>query len=384
MDFSSALMEIRTANLYRSLKTLETAPGRTAVLDGKEVLLFSSNSYLGLAKAPDIISKAKEAMDAYGTGSGGSRLTTGNMPLHMELEKTLASFKGTQACLVFTSGYTANLGALTALADAESVIFSDVLNHASIIDGCRLAKAKTVVYAHNDPDDLLAKIRETRPKKGIIVTDSVFSMDGDLAKLPELARIKKEYGLLLMVDDAHATGVLGASGRGSLEHFGLQNQSVDILMGTLSKAIPSEGGFICGSEELCDYLKNSARSFIYTTALSPGTVAAATAAVEHICKHPELVRRLQDNVRYFSKCLNELGIRASDRTPIFPVIIGEEDKALCNSGKLLERGVFVPCIRYPTVAKGTARLRFTLMATHTREDMDYAVSCLKSICAKIC
>ena len=377
MDVVSALAAMKSANLHRQRKTAATAPERTVVIDGKEMLLFSSNSYLGLSTLPAIVHAAKEAMDIYGTGAGGSRLTTGNMEPHMRLEKQLAAFKGAQASLVFSSGYMANIGALTALSDSESVIFSDALNHASIVDGCRLSKARVVIYAHNDPDDLVAKICEARPKKGIIVTDGVFSMDGDIAKLPELVRIKAEHKLLLMVDDAHATGVMGASGRGSPEHFGLENKAVDIVMGTLSKAIPGEGGFICGSEELCDYLRNSARSFIYTTALSPAIAAATTAAVEYIQKHPERVQRLQENMRYFSNCLEGLGIHATSSTPIFPVIIGEEGKALRISGKLQELGVFVPCIRYPSVAKGEARLRFTVMASHTRDDMEYAASCLK-------
>ena len=380
MDFAAALARIKADNLYRSLKTLSSAPSRTALLDGREVLLFSSNSYLGLADHPDIRRAAHEAIDCYGTGSGGSRLTTGNMPPHRALEKELAAFKGTEACLLFNSGYTANLGALAALAPAGSVIFSDALNHASIIDGCRLARAQTIVYAHNDMDDLAAKIRAARPKHGLIVTDSVFSMDGDVARLPELVGIKRQYGLLLMLDEAHATGVLGATGRGAVEHFGLEHDApapVDVIMGTLSKAIPGEGGFICGSHDLCDWLRNSARSFIYTTALAPGTAAASGAALRHMAAHPERVRQLQDNARYFAQGLRELGLEADDATPIFPVHLGAEDAALHASAHLLERGIFVPCIRYPTVARGAARLRFTLMATHTRDDMAYALSCLK-------
>lgn len=383
MDFAAALAEIKNANLYRSFRTLSTAQGREAVVDGRRVLLFSSNSYLGLADEPEIARKCKEAVERYGVGSGGSRLTTGNMTPHMELERHLAAFKGTESGLAFSSGYMANLGAIPALSDKDGVIFSDALNHASIIDGCRLSRAKTVVYAHNDMDDLVSKIRDARPKKGMIVTDGVFSMDGDMARLPELVRIKERHGLLLMVDDAHATGVLGRSGRGSLEHFGLDSRAVDVLMGTLSKAIPSEGGFICGSEELCDYLKNAARSFMYTTAPSPAAVAAAAAGVEYVRNHPQRVRRLQDNASYFSARLCEMGMPSSGETPIFPVVVGEEEAAGWASEELFKLGVFVPCIRYPTVAKGKARLRFTLMATHTRDDMDYAISCLKRALGRI-
>ncbi len=379
MDFAAALAGIKNANLYRSLRTLSAAQGRETIIDGRKVLLFSSNSYLGLSEEPDIVRRAVRAIEQYGTGSGGSRLVTGNMPPHMELEALLAAFKGTETSLAFTSGYTANLGAITALAGKDSVIFSDALNHASIIDGCRLSGAKTVIYEHNDPADLVARIRAVRPQKGLIVTDGVFSMDGDIARLPELVRIKKEYGLLLMVDDAHATGVLGRTGRGSAEHFGLDGRDIDALMGTLSKAIPSEGGFICGTGDLCDYLKNTARSFIYTTAPSPGTAAAAAAGVEYVRDHPERVRRLRENVRYFSDRLAGLGVASRGDIPILPVIIGDEDAARRASEALFALGVFVPCIRYPTVAKGRARLRFTLMATHTTRDMDYAADCLKTV-----
>ena len=385
MDFAAALDALKTVNLHRKPHTLSTAQGRVATIDGKEALLFSSNCYLGLAEEPGIVSRAREALSMYGTGSGGSRLVTGNTRLHLDLEKLLATFKGTESSLLFTSGYTANLGALSALADADSHIFSDELNHASIIDGCRLSRGKTVIYRHNDPEDLVIKIRAAQPRKGIIVTDGVFSMDGDIAPLPELVKIKEEYGLLLMVDDAHATGTLGASGRGSLEHFGLEAATVDVLMGTLSKAIPSEGGFICGSETLCDYLRNTARSFIYTTAPAPASVAAAIAGIEYIRDHPERVARLQNNARYFARRISELAnlpqasLPTAGETPIIPVIIGEEGAAKRASEALLEAGIFVPCIRYPTVARGQARLRFTLMATHSAQDMDYVVERMRTL-----
>lgn len=379
MDFEAALAEIKRCNLYRKLCTISTPPGREAVIDGKKALLFSSNSYLGLADEPFIKQRAIRAVEQYGTGSGGSRLVTGNMTPHMELEKVLAEFTGTEACLLFNSGYTANLGAISALADRDSFIFSDALNHASIIDGCRLSRATTIIYRHNDPDDLAAKIREIQPQKGLIVTDGVFSMNGDLARLPDLVRIKQESGLLLMIDDAHATGVLGRTGRGSLEHFGLSGGSVDVLMGTLSKAIPGEGGFVCGSAGLCDFLKNKSRPFIYTTAMSPGAAATGAAAVRYIDEHPELVRRLQENIRYFSERLALSGISARQDTAIIPVPVGEEGAAMRAGEDLFGLGVFVPCIRYPTVAKGQARLRFTIMAAHTQGDMDYAVDRLEEV-----
>lgn len=380
MDFSAAIHLLKEGHLHRSLRTLSSPQSRQVSIDGRNVLLFSSNSYLGLAEEPAIVESAVRAMEQYGVGAGGSRLMAGNMTCHMELEADLASFMGTESCVVFTSGYTANLGAISAIAGKDSVIFSDALNHASIIDGCRLAKGRTVIFKHNDIDDLVLKIRETRPACGLIVTDSVFSMAGDMARLPDLVQVKNDWGLMLMVDDAHATGVLGVTGRGSVEHFKLIPSDVDILMGTLSKAIPSEGGFIGGTTELCDYLKNTARSFIYTTALSPSTAAAAHAGLLYVRDHPERVRQLQNNARYMAARLSSLGLHTTDgQTPIIPVIIGEEDKAATLSQRLLEYGIFVPAIRYPSVAKGQAQLRFTVMATHTQQDINFAVDTLKSI-----
>lgn len=378
MDFfDAALDSMKKANLHRTLRVVDGAQGREVDVDGRRVLLFSSNSYLGLAEEPSIVARAAEALAAYGTGAGGSRLVTGNTPLHAELERGLAAFKGTEGCVLFTSGYTANVGAVSALAGAGSHIFSDELNHASIVDGCRLARAKVVVYRHNDPGDLLAKIRAEKPAGGLVVTDSVFSMDGDVAALPELVKIKRECGLLLMIDEAHATGVLGETGRGSVEHFGIADGDVDAVMGTLSKAVPAEGGFVCGSGALCDYLRNTARSFIFTTAGAPAAVGAALGGVEYICAHPERVARLRGNCAYFAGKLADLGVAADAATPIFPVIIGGEDEAARVSAALFDAGVFVPCIRYPTVAKGKARLRFTLMAAHTEADMDFVAGALR-------
>jgi 8-amino-7-oxononanoate synthase len=377
MDFAAALAEMERANLRRTLRVVDGAQTPRVRVDGRDMLLFSSNSYLGLAEEPSIRRRAASALEHYGTGSGGSRLVTGNTALHTELEHALARFKGTEDCVLFTSGYTANLGILSALAGAGSHIFSDELNHASIVDGCRLARgAKVIVYRHNDTADLRAKIRAENPAGGIIVTDSVFSMDGDIADLPELVRIKKEHGLLLMVDEAHATGVLGATGRGSAEHFGIPSGDVDVVMGTLSKAVPSEGGFACGSAALCEYLRNRARSFIFTTAGAPAVVGASLGGVEYIAAHPECVARLRENCAFFAERLGALGVPADARTPIFPVVIGSEEAAKRVSDACFAAGIFIPCIRYPTVARGAARLRITLMATHTKEDMDRVVDFL--------
>ncbi|MCL2761179.1 MAG: 8-amino-7-oxononanoate synthase [Desulfuromonadales bacterium] len=372
------LGEIKKNNLYRQLRTLSKAQSKNTVIDGKEVLLFSSNSYLGLADNKEIKKKAVDAIRKYGTGSGGSRLTTGNFDLHMELEAKIAAFKRSDAAILFNCGYMANTGIIPALCnDEETVIFSDALNHASIVDGCRLSKAKTVIYAHNDIDDLREKIKEVRPKKGMIVTDGVFSMDGDIAELPKIVQLAKETRLAVMVDDAHATGVIGKTGRGTAEYFGLSHSDIDVMMGTLSKAIPSEGGFVCGSTNLCDYLRNSSRSFIFSTSISPATVASSIAALEYIAGHPERVTRLQNNIAYLNHSLERIGISSKSKTAIIPIIIGDEEKSLAAFYKLFEMGIFVPCIRYPTVKKGEARLRVTLMATHTHSDIDYLTECLK-------
>lgn len=382
-DVAARLETIRAAHLYRRLRTLSTPQDREVVIDGRRVLLFSSNSYLGLGINAHIRRSAVRALEKFGTGAGGSRLVTGNMTPHMQLESALAAFKGSESALAFTSGYTANMGVISALCHKDTVIFSDALNHASIIDGCRLARGRTVVYAHNDMDDLLEKIRQLRPRQGFIITDGVFSMDGDLARLPELAHIARSYGLTLMVDDAHATGVLGATGRGTLEHFGLSHEDVPVVTGTLSKAIPSEGGFVCGSGILCELLRNTARPFIFTTAPSPAAVAAATAGIGHIAAHPGLVRRLQDNVAYFTGSLAEQGMRVPGQSPIIPIMAGEEEKAVRAAEALLALGVFAPCIRYPTVPRGQARLRLTVMASHTRDDLDHAAVSLRKALAGV-
>ena len=374
------LEQIKQHNLYRQLRTLSAAQEKNTVIDGKEILLFSSNNYLGLSNLVPIKETAIAAVQKYGIGSGGSRLTTGNYDLHENLEAALAVFKKRDAAVLFNCGYMANVGTLSALcSDEETVIFSDALNHASIIDGCRLSKAKTVIYAHNDISDLKAKIESVRPKKGLIVTDSVFSMDGDIANLPDIVQLAKENRLAVMTDDAHALGVLGKTGRGIAEHFGMSASDIDVMMGTLSKAVSSEGGFVCGSKNLCDYLKNTARSFIFSTSLSPASVASSAGALEYIDAHPERVEQLRDTITYLNQSLNRLGIESKSETAIIPVIIGSEEKALDVFRRLFEMGIFVPCIRYPTVKRGEARLRITLMATHTRSDIDYLVECLGRI-----
>lgn len=362
------LDRLRQEHLYRTTRAFASPQSRHVVLDGKQFLMLSSNSYLDFCNDPRIKDAAKRAIDTYGTGSGGARLTTGTSLLTEQLENALAKWKGTEQALVFNTGYMANVGTISAICDREWTIFSDELNHASIIDGCRLSRAKIVVYRHNDMEDLERKIQETAPEKGLIVSDGVFSMDGDIVNLPQLIALAQRYGLLSMIDEAHATGVIGKTGRGTAEHFGLTH-GADITLGTLSKSIGSEGGFVCGDRVLIEYLKNKARSFIFSTALSPVTVATACRGVELMMESPERTQWLQRNVEFFCNALRKNGILVESETAIIPIMIGEESAALAVAEELFQEGFYISAIRYPTVAKGAARLRITLMATHTPEEL---------------
>lgn len=294
----------------------------------------------------------------------------------MELEQAIAAFKNREAALVFNTGYMTNVGILSALTQKGDIIYSDQLNHASIIDGCRLSKADLVVYRHNDMDDLEEKIKAHPEKRGIIVSDGVFSMDGDIVNLPRLTELAGRYGLLSMIDEAHATGVIGATGRGTEEYYGMEG-SVDVLMGTLSKAVGGEGGFVCGSRSLIEYLVNKARSFIFSTALSPVSMAADLEGLRLIMEQPERVQKLQENIRFCCAALNARGIDAASETAIIPIIIGGEARAMRVMELLKERGYYISAIRYPTVAKGSARLRLALMSSHTREDLEGLADALK-------
>lgn len=367
--YEKALSSRREQHLYRHMTVLE-GPQTTAVqVEGRKQHLFSSNAYLDLCNDPQVKASAAEALAEYGVGSSGSRLTTGTGPLHRELEETIARFKGREAALVYNTGYMANVGILSALAGKGDIIYSDELNHASIIDGCRLSRADLVIYRHNDRKDLEEKIKAHPGRQGVIVSDGVFSMDGDIVDLPGLVELANRYGLLSMIDEAHATGVLGETGRGTEEYYHMEG-AVDVLMGTLSKAVGSEGGFVCGSRTLIDYLINTSRSFIFSTALSPAVMAASRRGIEVIEEQPERVQRLQENVRYFCQALARRGITAASETAIIPVIVGEEEKAMAVMERLKERGYYISAIRYPTVARGSARLRIALMSSHTREELD--------------
>lgn len=369
-------------HLCREMHEIDSAQAAHVTVGGAEKLLLASNNYLGLIDHPRIKRAAQEAVERYGCGSGGSRLTTGTLPLHTKLEEELTAFKGTEAALLFNTGYMANVGILSALGQEGTVFFSDELNHASIIDGCRLSRAKTVVYRHSDMKDLEEKLAAHADCPGVIVSDAVFSMDGDIADLPRILELARKYHVWSMVDEAHSTGVIGGTGRGICEHFHLREKP-DVLMGTLSKALASEGGYVCGSRLLINYLKNTARSFIFSTSQSPANLAAASAALQLLQEEPERCARLQENVRVFCAVLAEHGVEARSETAIVPLIVGEESLAVKIAKDLERQGILVSAIRYPTVAKGAARLRVALAATHTEEELKSAAvriaSCMETL-----
>lgn len=376
-DIKEKLQTIKEKNLYREMRYLSKPQDKYTIIDKMEVLLMSSNNYLGLANNEEVKKAAIDGINEFGLGSSGARLTTGSYDLHKKLEERIAKFKNCEAALIFNTGYMANVGVISAICDENYYIFSDELNHASIIDGCKLAKGKIIVYKHNNMEDLYDKISTINPTKGIIVTDSVFSMDGDIANIPEIVKIAKEFNLLTVVDDAHATGVIGKNGRGSSEYF---NCKVDITIGTLSKAVASEGGFVCADEYIIDYLKNKARSFIFSTALSPGIINGAIKSFELI-ESTDRVQRLNNNIKYINKKLNEIGIETGGNrdSPIIPIFIGDEDLAMNTSKSLLENGIYIPAIRYPTVPLNKSILRMTIMSTHDKKDLDIVVDKLKHI-----
>lgn len=363
-----ALLRMQEENLYRSMTVMESVQSKQVTIEGERKLLFSSNAYLDLCNDKDMKEAAVAAIMEYGVGSGGSRLTTGTSKVHMELEKVIADYKKRPAAITFNTGYMANVGTISALANKEDIIYSDALNHASIIDGCRLSGAKIVVYKHNDMEDLEKKILEHPGKRGMIVSDGVFSMDGDIVNLPELVRLSNQYQLLSMIDEAHSTGVIGAHGGGVEEYYHMEG-AVDVLMGTLSKAIGVEGGYVCGSSQLIAYLINKARSFIFATSMAPMTAAAATAAIRKLMQDSSEVSKLQQNVTFFCQKLRENGVEVTSETAIIPIIIGDEKKAMDVMQELKEQGFFVSAIRYPTVERKRARLRVALMSSHTEEEL---------------
>lgn len=382
-SISGELGEIAAAGLSRKCRELESPTGPVALMGGKagarrELVVMASNDYLDLARDPRVVEAAAEAARRWGAGSGGSRLTTGTQPPHVALERHLAQFKGSEAAVLYATGYMANVGVLTALAKKGDLIFSDELNHASIIDGCRLSGAEVVVYRHADMDDLSARLASARgARRRVVVSDGVFSMDGDILDLPRFLDVCRANGALSIVDEAHATGVVGATGRGLAERFGCGHP--DVTVGTLSKALGSEGGFACVSREMADYLVNKSRPFIFSTAPGAPSVAAADAALSVLEREPWRVARLRENVGFLVERLLRAGVKVSTGSAIVPVVVGDERKAVAAAQALEERGFLVSAIRYPTVAKGAARLRLAVMSSHTREQLESVCAALRDV-----
>ncbi|MBM4261930.1 MAG: 8-amino-7-oxononanoate synthase [Deltaproteobacteria bacterium] len=373
------LQKLRDAGLYRSLRRVDGDQGPTLVLDGREVINFSSNNYLGIANHPTLCAAAKEAIDRYGCGSGASRLISGNMTLHEELEAKLAAFKGTEAALVFNSGFQANTGMLSTLAGDGDVIFSDSLNHASIIDGCRLSRAKTTVYGHCDLDQLESGLKQANgARRKLIITESIFSMDGDEAPLVGIVELAEKHGAAVMVDEAHGTGVFGSNGAGVVAKLGLGSR-VLVQMGTLGKALGGFGAYVAGSKALRELLINRCRSFIFTTSLPPAVMAMALAALDVVQREPERRAVLLRNCQKLKQGLAQLGFQLGEsESSILPLIVGDASRCMDFSAALLAQGVFAQGIRPPTVPAGTSRLRITCMATHTDEQVDRALSAFKN------
>ena len=382
LDFiTQRLNELKEQGVYRKLPVLESPSGPRCIVNGKNVINLSSNNYLGLANHPRLKEAGKKAIDKWGMGAGAVRTIIGTMSIHEELEEKLAKFKHVEAVLVFQSGFTANAGAIPGIVDKGDVIISDELNHASIIDGCRLSKADVVRYKHSDMEDLERVINEVKDNYNIklIITDGVFSMDGDIAKLPEIVELAEKYGCLTYVDDAHSSGVLGKSGQGSAHHFGLSDR-VDVQIGTLSKAIGVVGGYVAGRRNLIDWLNHRGRPFLFSTAAPPAVAAACIEAVNILSESTELTDRMWDNANHFKKKLNELGFNTGkSETPITPVITGDDRKAVELSKRLFEEGVFAQAIVFPTVPKGGARVRTIVTAAHTKADLDEAAAAFAKV-----
>ena len=371
-DVRTSLAALDRAGLRRSMRTIEGPQGPRVILEGSEVLLLCSNNYLGLADHPRVRRAAADAAERYGAGAGASRLISGDMEIHRALESSLARFKGTESALLFGSGYLANLGTVSALAGEGGVVFSDELNHASIVDGCRLARAETFVYRHRDLDHLAWGLEQATGRQALIVTDGVFSMDGDVAPLPALAELAARHGARLMVDDAHGTGTIGPGGRGTVAAAGLEGV-VDVVVGTLGKALGSYGAYVCTSSALRQLLINKARSFIYSTAPPPPSVGAALAALGQLESRPGVVEHLRRNAAVMRQALVSYNLDVgSSRTQIIPVMVGDARRATALCERALDGGVFAQAIRPPTVPEGTSRLRLTVMANHRADELEKA------------
>lgn len=373
--------DLKKEGLYKEFKTVEGPNEAICKIDGKEVINLSSNNYLGFANHPRLKQAAIRAIEEYGVGAGAVRPINGNLKIHNDLEKLLAEFKEEEAVIVYQSGYNCNAGTIQAVVDVGDLIISDELNHASIIDGCRLSKAKKTVFKHSDMDDLERVIKENRDQYNqvLIITDGVFSMDGDIAKLPQIVELAEKYDCLTYVDDAHASGVLGRSGRGTVDHFNLHGR-VDFIIGTLSKAIGVIGGYVAGKQETIDWLKNRGRPLLFSTGNTPADTAAVLEAIKMLMESEEYTKRLWSNANYFKEKLGKLGFNIGhSETPITPIIIGDEAKSSEFSRKLFENGVFSSPIVFPTVPKGTGRIRCMVTAGHTKEQLDEAVEIIRKV-----
>jgi glycine C-acetyltransferase len=376
---STELDSLKQQGLYRHLRILEAGQKAETTFDHRQVVNLSSNNYLGLTTHPMLVERAIEATRRYGVGSGSVRTIAGTMDIHMELERRLAVFKRTEAVVVFQSGFTANAGTVSSILTPDDVVISDELNHASIIDGCRLSRASIRVFPHKDADAaraILAALPAAQRK--LLITDGVFSMDGDLGALPELCALAEEFGCIMMVDDAHASGVFGRNGRGTVDHFDVHGR-VDIQVGTLSKAVGALGGYVAGSRALIDFLCHRARPFLFSTSHPPAVAATCIAALDLLEQEPQLIDRLWENTRFFKAGLQALGFNTGlSRSPITPVIVGDGALAMKLSDQLFAKGVFAQGIAFPTVAKGKARVRTIVTATHTHDELQFALDAFRA------
>ncbi|MDQ0888294.1 glycine C-acetyltransferase [Paenibacillus sp. V4I9] len=379
-DLAADIEAWKREGRYRSIKVWESGSDSWMYLNGKKVLQMSSNNYLGLTHHPKLKEAAIAAIEKYGVGSGSVRTITGTLDIHDELEIELAKFKGTEAALVFQSGFTTNQGALSAVLGPDDVVISDELNHASIIDGIRLTKASRKIFAHKDMNQLEAILKETQKhRKRVVVTDGVFSMDGDIAPLPDIVQLAEAYDAIVYVDDAHASGVLGTNGKGSTDHFGLHGR-VHIQIGTLSKAIGAVGGYVAGAQLLKEHLIHTARPFLFSTSQTPAVAATCLAAIQVLKESSDLVTKLWDNANGFRAALQRLGFdTGASETPIIPIIIGDPTQTMRFSDRLLEEGVFAQGIIYPTVAMDKGRVRLIVTAQHTKEDISFALDRMQKV-----
>ncbi len=386
---TAQLDELKQKGTYFKLRVLDDEQGPICTYDGKRVINLASNNYLGLAAHPKLVEAAIEATRKFGVGSGAVRTIAGTMRIHMELEEKIARFKNVEACVVFQSGFTANAGTVSSILGKEDYILSDELNHASIIDGARLSRAKIKVFRHKDvahAEELLREV-QNEPGRKLLITDGVFSMDGDIGPVDKLAALAEKYGAIMMVDDAHASGVLGRNGRGSVDHFNCHGR-VDVQVGTLSKAIGALGGYVCGSRDLIDYLYHRARPFLFSTSHPPSVAATCIAAFDILEQEPERIERLWENTRYFKSELGRTGFdiggvtTAASETPITPILIGDGRLTMDFSRALFDAGVMATGIAFPTVPEGKARIRTILTSEHTREQLDQALEIIETVARK--